>query len=494
MASVLGSTPGIIVGVGVGAAVSTALEPAIEIPKQEAWNRNPNRILDVGLLARLYAQGGVSLDVAYKTANRQGFSDDKLDALIYLAQEAPDLALTLELWRRGRIDETQVDHALAKAQIESQYWGPLKELFGNRLDPAVIAVAIQRGIMKDPGFLPVGPPTAEGNVKAFPVSPLDPLVEATAQGIDEDRLFVETAIVGQPLALVEAAQAYFRGIITIDDFKRAVAEGNTRNEWGDAALEVSRRILSPHDYAELQLRGYLTETERNAGAAKVGMSEADAQLLYDVLGRSIPVHQITTGQARGGVFNGPTDQIPTEYIQSLQRGNLRPEYYNLAYANRYTVPSYFVLRALLQAGSITEMEGEQYFLDLGWPPELAKAAAATYATATTTAVDPNLKKAHTTAWTKTQASYLAAEITETDAAPVFDLLGIDTATRAEIVKTWDTIRALTRKQLTPAQVKKAWSEQVKNPATGQPWTQAEAQAALVDRGYSTADATTFLEE
>src|SRR5205807_6194553 len=135
------------------------------------------------------------------------------------------------------------------------------DLFFERLDPSVVATAIQRGIMRDPGFLPVGPPTATGKVPAFPVSPLDPVAEAKAQGINEERLFVETAIVGLPLSLQEAASAYFRGIIELADFERAVAEGNTRNEWGAAALAQARQILTASEYAELQLRGFLTADE-----------------------------------------------------------------------------------------------------------------------------------------------------------------------------------------------------------------------------------------
>ena len=59
---------------------------------------------------------------------------------------------------------------------------------------------------------------------------------------------------------------------------------------------------------------------------------------------------------------------------------------------------------------------------------------------------------------------------------------------------WGEERALIRKQLSPAQVKKAVKEAVPNPATGAPWTVADGLTALLARGYSQADATTLLEE
>src|SRR5262249_47526034 len=155
-----------------------------------------------------------------------------LEALVYLALEAPSVHEALELRRRGRIKDEQLRHALAKAGIEQQYWPALLELIDERLSPEIVAEAIQRGIMPDPGFLPVGPPTAEGNVKAFPVANIDPLDEAASSGINRERLFALTALIGNPVGPDTAARALFRGIITEDDFGRAIAEGRTRNEWG----------------------------------------------------------------------------------------------------------------------------------------------------------------------------------------------------------------------------------------------------------------------
>ena len=44
------------------------------------------------------------------------------------------------------------------------------------------------------------------------------------------------------------------------------------------------------------------------------------------------------------------------------------------------------------------------------------------------------------------------------------------------------------------QIVKALGEGVTNPATGQPWTVADATAALMARGYSQADATVLIQE
>src|SRR5579872_6718646 len=122
-----------MLGIGVGTAASAAIEPIVEPGRQAAWSAASNKILDPALYAALVAQGALDLhEVAQPLAKRNGLNEDQFNRLVYLAQRAPDLALTLELWRRGRFgtpDENnppaEVTHALAKEQIETQYWPAL---------------------------------------------------------------------------------------------------------------------------------------------------------------------------------------------------------------------------------------------------------------------------------------------------------------------------------------------------------------------------------
>ena len=490
-----GSTPGLIVAAGVGAAASVALEPAFELPKQQAWEANPNRILDPGLLARLVAQGGVEVQAATDEAQRDGYGEDKLAALIYLAQTTPAVAEAMTLWRRGLISDELWQHALVKAGLDTRYVAGLSALKESEpLDPAVIATAIQRGIIEDPGFLPVKPPSVGGKVLPFPVAQIDALAEAAQSGVSRERLFAETAIVGLPASPDLAARMTFRQIIERADFDRAVSEGNTRNEWRDALFEGFREILTAREYAELELRGFLTADERRAATAKHGMSGADSDLLYDVLGRAIATHAVTTGLARGGKYPSTYDDVPEPYRSAIERSNIRPEWAGLAYANRYSYPSAFVIRALLTDGVLSAEQGKQVFLDLGWRPDLAEQVATAYAGSAGGPTDPHVKKAQTQLWTTTHRSYVAAETDEADARARLAELGVAADAQTAVLALWTAERALIRKQLSPSQIRKAVQGQIVNLATGQPWTGVEAEQALLDRGYSRDDALTFLSE
>ena len=132
----IGSTPSLVIGIAAGAAASAALDPALEIPKQEAWQKAPYRLPDIALIARLYVSGEVDRASAVDMASRLGFSADRLDAFAYLAQTTPSTAETINLWRRfslgdlpaGTFPDALVDHSLAHDGLDWDYAPYIKQL------------------------------------------------------------------------------------------------------------------------------------------------------------------------------------------------------------------------------------------------------------------------------------------------------------------------------------------------------------------------------
>jgi hypothetical protein len=256
---------------------------------------------------------------------------------------------------------------------------------------------------------------------------------------------------------------------------------------------VSRQILTASEYQEAALRGILTNEQANAKAAQHGMTTEDAQLLFQILGRPLTVHQITTGLARGGEFGGTYADVPEPYRDAIRRSNIRPEYARLAYANRYTYPSAFVLRSLAQSGDLGDASAvEAILLDIGWPPTLAAKVAPLWVGGSGGA-DPHVTKAENQLWTTLHRSYVAEETDDPTATATLGTLGVTATAQPEVLALWQAERELIRKQLTPAQIKKAYTHGVPNPATGQTWTRDDALAALIARGYSANDANVFLD-
>lgn len=359
---------------GLGLALANVLEPTAVDLRQQAWTKTGGGIkaVEAVLLSQGVAQGQVDLDAAKRWALEQGFGDDQFAAMVDIANVGAPLGMAFEAWRRGKLDDDQFDTTLRRAAIEEQWWPALKALKDNFLEPTEIAKAIHRGIMKADGLLVASPSATPGEVPAVPPSPLDPIKEAAAAGIDAERLRILVGNTGLPPGPVQGMQLVNRGLITDDDFSRLVGESNLRNEWGAKLLELRRRLLTPHDYVEARVRAWIDDDAMHAGAALSGMESGDADLLFKIMGRPLSWHQVWIGLARGGEYNHTPAAIDPAFLKSLEESNIRPEWYGLAWAQRYSYPSAFVLRSMAQAGELTQAEVETILLYEGWEPTLAK--------------------------------------------------------------------------------------------------------------------------
>lgn len=493
MALPFGSAPTIITGVAIGGAAGAALGPAIEVDRQRAWLKIRAGIRDPQLLASLVAQGGVLLDDVRDEVARSGLSDAKFDAMVWLAQTAPGTAELLELWRRDKIKEDLVDLGLAKAQLDPRYWPAVKELANARVAPPTIALAVQRGILenvKNPNgtdrLLTVTPDLSKVSIDSPAQVPLHVLAEAAAWGWDFDRLAVDARIAGLPPAPGELMQLLNRGKINADDFLLGVAEGDTRNEWAAVLEELRFRLLSGVEASELVIRDWLTHDAGAAIAELDGWTAERFDLLVKLRGRPLAVHQITTGLARGGKYPGTYDNVPAPFRPAIAQSSIREEYSELAYANRFTYSVPFWWRALATAGAFGTLDPLQILLDLGNPPDFAKAVVAHYVAGASQTADPHVTKAENQLWTTLHKAYVDDRIDDAGAAVALTAAGVADTAQPAVLALWQAERVVIRRTLTPPQIKKAVAAGL--------WTSEQALERLAELGYSTADAQTFMGE
>src|SRR2546430_17216966 len=102
--------------------------------------------------------------------------------------------------------------------------------------------------------------------------------------------------------------------------------------------------------------------------------------------------------------------------------------------------------------------------------------------APTASGDPYVGKAQAQLWTALHRSYVNVELEDAAAELGFSQLDIPQSEWATILGLWQHERALIRKRLTPAQVKKAYSKGVTNHATGTAWTRDDAVVYLEELG------------
>lgn len=486
LAGVALNTVGEAIAFAAGVAIGPTLSPVSTALVQEAWQVAQIKAVDPGTAAAIVAEDVEQRPWGLKEASMHGIDQERFDAIVGETRDAPGLAELFAMLRRETITAEQFIHGLRKGKLELLWDVPLEDLQHERIDPSVVATSIQRGLMHDPGYLPTAIDFSGANVPAPEVSPLDAEKEAAASGISAERLAVYTRIVGLPPSPGELLQLLNRGEINTAAFRMGIAEGNTRNEWADKLLTLRRHLLTPHEYQEAALRGLLTNAQADQGSALSGLNAADSKTLFGLLGRPLDVHQITTGLARGGTFGGDYSTVPEPYQDAIRRSAIRPEYAHLAYANRYSLPGAFVLRALAQGGDLTPDETHTLLLESGWKPDLAKTVSDKWTAGTKAGANKHVTSAETGLFTVLRKAYVNDEATETQAGPILTDLGVDVPDHARIFSLWNHERALVRATLTPVQIRKA----VGQPGKDKTW----ALARLADLGYTPDDAETFLAE
>lgn len=438
----LGNTVGSAAGFAAGLAVSPALAPEIQDLVNEAWQLHPSRVPDAGTLATGVAQGQVDPNLAQTWAEYHGYNPQRFGALIDIANTGPGVAQAFRLWRRDLIDDGGFSRALKRAAIEDEWIKALRQTRNEPLDPADIARGIHRGLVPDPGLVLGVPSPGPGKVQAYPVYNIDALREASWFGLDHDHLGVLVGLQGLPMGSHEAAQALFRGVIEDNDYLRAIAEGNTRNEWADAIREQSRQIPTAHEYVENTLRGYSDQAAMQAGAARHGMTSADVALLFQNAGRPLAIHQITTGLARGGSFKPIPGELTDPYEAASHESNLKPAYYDLNIANKYTMPSVLAIRGLAQSGAWDFDTTHTRLLWSGWYPPDAEAVARFWTQKTATGLSPAIKSAQTRFITAIHKAYVGGSITDAQLTEQLALSLLDAADQAGVAEFYRKEKAL----------------------------------------------------
>lgn len=453
-----------------GLASAPVLHPAVRELENLAWQQYQSRPLDAGTAAAIVAEDVEQTGWGETEAAQTGINQTRFNALLGEALNAPGISELFELWRRGLIAPAEFAHGLRKAKIEPQWDAPLRALHDVLLTPADLANAVVQGHM-DQGAA---------------------ATEAAAQGVTAGRFDVLVQNTGLPPGPETLLAWLRRGIIDQAEFEQGVREGHTKTKYIPFYEAARQPLLSAATAVRLYLKGWYTKAQRDALGAQWGYTSQQMEDWFLSEGRPATVHQIHIGYARGAKLPGAADEHDA-ILTSVKQSDIRPEYADLLYAQRYTYPSAFVLRGLVESGAITAAEGEQALLFSGWEPTFAHKVALSWAgVGTGTAADTHESKAQTQLWTTTHASYKANEISAATATTALQKAGVDAAAIPNVLSIWNAEKALIRARLTAGDVRKAYRKQDENPATGQAWTRPDAIAQLLELGYSNEDAEAYL--
>jgi hypothetical protein len=497
----------LVTGGAVATAAADAMKPEFEVLTQTAWANEPHKVLPAGVAAEVRARETVDTAPGIDTegvnlsddAARGGLGSHRFNVLTELARTTPGMSELLTLRRRGiatqdaeGIQAAEFRHLLRRQGYAAAWITEVEQLLHERLDMGQIPAAIHRGLIPSQGLLLGEQPQPPFKVEAYPEYQIDAVAEAQSRGFDKERLGVLVGLQGLPMGVIEAAQALYRGIITHGDYIRAFNTSNSRNEWASAVLEYARQIPTARDFFENALRGYHEFPWAVEQAKRHGMSEADALVIYQNQGRPMNIRQITQALSRGAKFHPEPGELTDPYEAATVEGSVKPAYYELFKALKYTLPSPFVMRSLTESGVWTEEKTAKRLKDIGWIPDDADEAAKAWSKGGAAKADPYVARAETQLWTATHKAFLVGDLGTADAVAILDVLGLNEAAKSSVIGLWANEQTVIRARLTAAQLKKAWQKMVTNPLTGAAWTREEALAELLDRGWNQQDANTFL--
>jgi hypothetical protein len=486
VANFLGRLQTFLFGAAIGRAASDSVTPVLEPVRQHAWEKNQVKVVDPATAADAVAKRFITQGEGQGEASKAGIDSSRFGLLTRLAQRFPGISEAKPMANRKLITPAQVREVLARHGVPDDYTDAFLALFAEILTPGELAAAIHRGLVPSADLLLGEQPEPPFKVEAYPVQPIDPLAEAAGSGFDRERLQVLVGLQGLPMGPHEAAQAFFRGIITHGDYIRAFNTSNMRNEWAQAILDQTRQIPTARDFFENALRGHHTFDWAAQQAARHGMDADDALVIYQNQGRPLNLHQISQGIAWGAKYNPAAGDNPDPWMQAILLGPVRPEFYELNDALRYNLPTAFNFRALQEANVIGEDEAAMWYRRLGWPPELAAKVAKAYAKGTGGSTgNPYVAKAQTQLWTAIHRNFMNGELSRDAADSKLATLIPDVAARNEVLDLWTIEDEATTKPLTPAAIKKSYSENA--------FTLDEAAARLVAQQWSAADAQLYLQ-
>jgi hypothetical protein len=181
------------------------------------------------------------------------------------------------------------------------------------------------------------------------------------------------------------------------------------------------------------------------------MSTEDTDIIFQNAGRPLVAHQITTGLARGGVFMPEPNEQTDPYQAAVRESNVKPSYYDLWFANRYSYPSLFQLNALVKGNAITADTAKDWAQKDGLAPEVVAALYTFWQGEQATAAGGTTTKPKTFTYSQIHQAWRHSVFTDAQALTELESIGYPTARAQTLLATWKaTVAAGTATQTPPA--------------------------------------------
>lgn len=241
------------------------------------------------------------------------------------------------------------------------------------VSPAVIATAAARGLNLGDA------PTVTMPAWAY--------TEAAKSGVDADNINLQASIVGTPPAPQELFELERRGIITQDQVKTGLAEGDTRDDWIDTLVQLAHGWLTPLDFVRAAVQEQMTYADAEQWAQATGLDTTTAVpvdtgdteatpdmfgLAYSIAGRPPGPQELARMALRGIIDWTGTGAGATTFQQGIAESDVKTKWTDALQQLSQYVPPPEQVTTLLERGAITTEQAVSLWEQDGVPSALAQ--------------------------------------------------------------------------------------------------------------------------
>lgn len=474
------------VGYAIGGAASAAFEPPLRELQYELEELFTNRVLTPETLAAAVIRGLIEEGEAASEAASTGIDGERFSALVGLAGNPPGLQELLELWRRGKISEADVDRGVRQGQTRTEWLPALKELRYDRLTPNQAASFAARGIMAE-----------DAAAK-----------EALLGGLEPGRFELLQRASANPPGAGEILQLVNRGDLSEGEARSALRDTGLRQEYIDPVLGLRAQIPGAQDVVRFALREVYNPAlvsryrmlegfpvQAQADATKAGIDPTTMQKYW-------AAHWTLPSRTQGYEMYHRSIITRGELEDLLRADDVMPGWIDGLIDLAYNPLTRVDVRRMYRDGVLSKKDVTRAYLDLGYSQENAERLSewvSTQKTVTerefTKAEVVSLYEARTMpkgeasenlqelgydvdetnyilaladyrrdkarrnkAINVTKGRYLARQITETEASNRLDEMGIPGPERDELIDEWTWQLQESPKMLTEPQMRAAWKK------------------------------------
>jgi hypothetical protein len=272
--------------------------------------------------------------------------------------KAPDLVLTPEIMAeavsRHLVSEAAAASDAAKSGVDAERFRLLLGIARKRIDPASLAEAVLRSYMTK----------ADAEAQALP------------QGIGPDNFAILTDLAGDAPGAQQLAEALRRGIIDAHgrgpastSYDQGIAEGRLHNKWGPVLEQLATVLLSPPDAASAVVRGFLSDRDGAAVAARSGVERGTFETMVHLAGDAPGPQQLAEALRRGLIPYAGGGADPVSFVAGIREGRLADKWTAMIRGLSQIWPTPVDALDALLKGQVSEPEARHLYERFGGDPE-----------------------------------------------------------------------------------------------------------------------------